>query len=78
MFDLNDLVEGFSVFYTNREVCDGLVEGVPLVELVAILFSPELVTILPKFVEDFGEGCPWCNVIDCFSGRCKSVMHLST
>lgn len=69
MFDLNDLVEGFSVFYTTREVCGGLVEGVPLVELVAIL---------PKFVEDFVEGRPWCNVIDCFSGRCKSVMHLST
>lgn len=66
MFNLNDLVEGFSVFNTIREVCGG---GVPLVELVAIV---------PKFVADFGEGCPWCNVIDCFSGSCKMVMHLST
>ncbi|KAL6864700.1 hypothetical protein ACP4OV_015851 [Aristida adscensionis] len=34
----------FSVFYATREVCGG---RVPLVELVAIV---------PKFVEDFGEG----------------------
>lgn len=50
MLNLNDLVEGFSVFNTIREVCGG---RVPLVELVAIV---------PKFVEDFGEGCPWCLV----------------
>jgi hypothetical protein len=35
------------------EVCGG---RVPLVELVAIV---------PIFVEDFGEGRPWCNLIDC-------------
>ena len=65
MFDLNDLVEGFSVFYT-WEVCGG---RVPLVELVAIV---------PIFVEDFGEGRPWCDNVDCFSGSSKLVMHLST
>ncbi|KAL6619762.1 hypothetical protein ACP70R_034901 [Stipagrostis hirtigluma subsp. patula] len=56
----------FSVFYTNREVCGG---RVPLVDLVAIG---------PKFVEAFGEGRPWCTVVDCFSGSSKLVMHLST
>jgi len=64
VFDLNDLVEGFSVFYT-WEVCGG---RVPLVELVAIV---------PIFVEDFGEGRPWCNLIDCCSGSCNLLMHLS-
>ncbi|KAL6624339.1 hypothetical protein ACP70R_031660 [Stipagrostis hirtigluma subsp. patula] len=49
----------FSVFYTNREVCGG---RVPLVDLVAIG---------PKFVEAFGEGRPWCTVVDCFSGSSK-------
>nr|AGE46058.1 arginine/serine-rich splicing factor RS2Z35 transcript III [Zea mays] len=43
----------FSVFYPTMEVCGG---RVPLVELVAIV---------PIFVEDFGEGRPWCNLIDC-------------
>jgi hypothetical protein len=49
VFDLNDLVEGFSVFYATREVwwSGG---RVPLVELVAIV---------PKFMEDIGEGRPW-------------------
>jgi hypothetical protein len=59
-FDLNDLVEGFSVFYTT---------GSSVVELVAII---------PKFMEDFGEGRPWWNIVDCFSGSYKLVMHLST
>jgi hypothetical protein len=67
VFDLNDLVEGFPVFYTTREVwwSGG---RVPLVELVAIV---------PKFMEDFGEGRPWWNVIDCFCGSSQLVMHLS-
>jgi hypothetical protein len=42
---------------------------VPLVELVAII---------PKFMEDFGEGRPWLNIVECFSGSSKFVMHLST
>jgi len=42
---------------------------VPLVELVAIV---------PIFVEDFGEGRPWCSLIDCCSGSCDLMMHLST
>jgi hypothetical protein len=29
-------------------------------------------------VEDFGEGRPWCNLIDCCSGSCNMMMHLST
>ena len=27
---------------------------------------------------DHGEGRPWCDVVDCFSGSAKLVMHLST
>ena len=38
----------------------------------------ELVAIVPIFVEDFGEGRPWCNLIDCCSGSCDLMMHLST
>jgi hypothetical protein len=48
VFNLYDFVEHFSVFNTVRKVCGG---RVPSVELVAIV---------PKFMEDFGEGCPWC------------------
>jgi hypothetical protein len=68
LFDLSDLVEGFPVFLHNREVwwSGG---RVPLVDLVAIV---------PKFVEDFGEGCPWCNDVGCFSGNSQLVMHLTT
>ena len=45
------LLKVFRFFYT-WEVCGG---RVPLVELVAIV---------PIFVEDFGEGRPWCSLID--------------
>ena len=57
MFDLNDFVEGFSVFlHLGGLWWKGALGG----------------------LGDHGEGRPWCDNVDCFSGSSKLVMHLST
>jgi hypothetical protein len=48
VFDLNDLVEGFSVFYTTWEVCGG---RVPLVDLVTMVKGALGVMLLTVLVE---------------------------
>jgi hypothetical protein len=56
VFDLSDLVEGLSVFLHNP--------GGVVVWWKGAL-GGLLVVIVPKFVEDFGEGRPWCNIVGC-------------